>query len=79
MNAQPRWDETTELDFRAGDGIEVTRLWAKAIGRVWVAFRNHASGDELEVEVRDSESPLDVFRHPYAYAASRTPELLAAA
>lgn len=79
MNAQPRWDETTELDVRAGDGIEVTLLWAKAIGRVWVAVRNHASGDELEVEVRDSDSPLDVFRHPYAYAASRWPELLAAA
>ena len=79
MNEQPIWVETTDLDFRAGDGIEVTLLWAKAIGRVWVAVRNHVSGEEFAVEVRDTDSPLDVFRHPYAYAAARTPELLAAA
>jgi hypothetical protein len=72
-------DGTTDLDFRAADGIEVTLLWAKAAGRVWVAVRNHASGEEFEVEVRDTDRPLDVFRHPYAYAAARTPELLATA
>jgi hypothetical protein len=79
MNEQPTWDETTDLDFRTADGIEVTLLWAKAIGRVWVAVRNDHSGEEFEIEVRDTDSPLHVFRHPYAYAAARTPELLAAA
>ena len=78
MNGQPRWDETKDLDFRAADGIEVTLLWEKALGRVWVAVRNHTSGEDFEVEVRDSDNALDVFRHPYAYAAARTPELLAA-
>ena len=72
-------DEATDLDFRAGDGIEVTLLWAKAAGRVYVAVRNHSAGEEFEVEVRDDDSLMDVFRHRYAYAAARSPELLLAA
>jgi hypothetical protein len=79
MNPQPHVDETKDLDFRAADGVEVTLLWAKALGRAWVAVRNDSSGEEFEVEIRDGDNPLDVFRHPYAYAAARTPELLAAA
>lgn len=78
MNEQRHRDETRDLDFRAADGIEVTLLWEKALGRVWVAVRNRTSGEHFEVEVRDSDNALDVFRHPYAYAAARTPELLAA-
>lgn len=78
MSEQRIWGELRDLDYRAADGIEVTLLWAKAIGRVWVVVRNHASGEEFEVEVREDDNPLDVFRHPYAYAAARTPELLAA-
>lgn len=79
MNEQPHWNETQDLDFRAVDGIEVTLLWEKTLGRVWVGVRNHTSGEHFEVEVRESDNALDVFRHPYAYAAARTPELLAAA
>ena len=78
MNEQPHWNETKDLDFRAADGIEVTLLWEKTVGRVWVAVRNHDSGEDFEVEVRASDNALDIFRHPYAYAAARTPELLAA-
>jgi hypothetical protein len=73
MTPQPTWDETTDLDFRASDGIEVALLWAKRIGRVYVAVRNHRSGEDFEVDVRAGDSPLDVFRHPYAYAAAARP------
>ena len=79
MNTQQHWDETHDLDFRAANGVEVTLLWAKALNRVWVVVRNHRSGDEFEIEVRADDNPLDVFHHPYAYAAARMPELLAAA
>ena len=41
MNEQPHWNETQDLDFRAADGSEVTLLWEKTVGRVWVAVRNH--------------------------------------
>ena len=79
MGAQTHREGTKDLDFRAADGVEVTLLWAKALNRVWVAVRNHRSGEEFEIEVRADDNPLDVFHHPYAYAAARTPELLAAA
>ena len=77
MSAQTQWEE--DLDFRTADGVEVTLLWANALNRVWVAVHNHRSGEELEIEVRADDNPLDVVHHPYAYAASRKPELLAAA
>ena len=79
MDADTHWQETKDLDFRAADGVEVTLLWAKARNRVWVAVRNHRSGEEFELEIREDDNPLDVFNHPYAYAAARMPELLAAA
>ena len=79
MNAETHREGATDLDFRAADGVEVTLLWAKAVNRLWVAVRNHRSGEEFELEIRADDNPLDVFHHPYAYAAARMPELLAAA
>ena len=75
--ALARAAETKDLDIRA-DGVEVTLLWAMGLRRAW-GVRNHCSGEECEVEIRGFDYPLDVFRHPYAYAAARTPDLLAAA
>ena len=57
-----------ELAHRRSCGIDVRLIWDSA-------------GDGLTVEVRDGEAavlvvavggraPLDVFRHPYAYAAA---------
>ena len=58
-----------ELDSRTTDGIEVRLLWHAADSRVTVTASDTRSGEVLEVEVRDGERALDVFRHPYAYAA----------
>jgi hypothetical protein len=60
---------TIELDTRTTDGIEVRLLWSKAEDRVTVTVRDMRSGEFFEVAVRDHESALDVFHHPYAYAA----------
>jgi hypothetical protein len=57
-----------ELAHRHSCGIDVRLIWDPA-------------GDDLTVEVRDGDAaalvvavgeraPLDVFRHPYAYAAA---------
>ena len=57
-----------ELAYRRSCGIDVRLIWDPA-------------GDDLTVEVRDGDAaalvvavgeraPLDVFRHPYAYAAA---------
>ena len=58
-----------ELDSRTTDGIDVRLLWDKAEDRLSVIASDVRSGETVEVEVRDHERALDVFHHPYAYAA----------
>ena len=60
---------TRELDRRSNDGIDVRLLWREHDGRVLVAVRDAKTGDAFALEVREGERALDVFRHPYAYAA----------
>jgi hypothetical protein len=62
-------DTIIELDSRTTDGIDVRLLWHRAENRVTVIARDMRSGEVLEVVVRDHERALDVFHHPYAYAA----------
>ena len=77
----PATDATTlirELDCRHSDGIEVRLLWRPHDDVVLVAVSDARTGEAFAIEVRDGERPLDVFNHPYAYAASR-PKLAAIA
>jgi hypothetical protein len=63
---------TRELDSRTFDGIEVRLLWSEHDGRVLVAVNDSKTGDSFSLEVHEGEKAMDVFHHPYAYAASRT-------
>ncbi len=58
-----------ELDTRVNDGIHVRMLWCEHEQRVSVAVTDVKTGENFSIEVRDGERPLDVFHHPYAYAA----------
>jgi hypothetical protein len=60
---------TRELDRRTGDGIEVRLLWSQNNGRVTVAVTDTKTGEAFELPVREGERALEVFHHPYAYAA----------
>ena len=60
-----------ELHSRISDGIQVRLLWSREHDRVVVAIDDAKTGDAFTVDVRKDESPLDVFHHPYAYAALR--------
>jgi hypothetical protein len=60
---------TRELDTRMCDGIQVRLLWCEHDGRLWVAVLDTKTGDSFRLDVRDDEGPLDVFYHPFAYAA----------
>ena len=62
---------TRELDSRMGDGIRVRLLWHSVDSRVSVAVQDTRTGETFEVPVGDNDRPLDVFHHPYAYAAVR--------
>ena len=59
----------TELDHRSADGIEVSLLWSRATNRLLVAVDDSRSGESFKVPA-PAEKALDVFRHPFAYAAA---------
>ncbi len=59
----------TELDRRANDGIDVRLLWDRRDDRVLVAVDDAKTRDAFTVEVRDRRKALEVFHHPFAYAA----------
>jgi hypothetical protein len=44
-------------------------MWSAPEERVWVAVADHKSGSEFTVAVPERERALEVFHHPYAYAA----------
>src|SRR6185436_3869011 len=58
-----------ELDHRTSDRIDVWLLWRETDNQVLVSVADEKTGDQFTIEVRDGERPLDVFNHPYAYAA----------
>ena len=60
-----------ELDSRTSGGIHVRLLWHPRDGHVSVTVDDIKTGESFVLPVQDGERPLDVFRHPYAYAASR--------
>jgi hypothetical protein len=66
---QPSTQITRELDGRTADGIAVRLLWCQSDGRVTVAVTDTKTGGGFELPVREGERALDVFHHPYAYAA----------
>ena len=64
-------ESTRELDSRVSDGIRVRLLWHPDHGHVSVTVEEAKSGVIIDLPVRDGERALDVFHHPYAYAAIR--------
>jgi hypothetical protein len=60
-----------ELDSRISDGIHVRLLWHADNGRVSITVDDAKTGEAFELLVRDGERALDVFHHPFAYAARR--------
>ena len=60
-----------ELDSRLASGVQVRLLWRKVDDQLWVAVLDPRTGHGFCIRVREDERPLDVFNHPYAYAALR--------
>jgi hypothetical protein len=58
----------TELDHRSADGIEISLLWSRMTNQLMVAVADSRSGESFEVQAPPDRA-LDVFRHPFAYAA----------
>lgn len=68
MHAAPL-SSMQELDSRVNDGLHVRLLWSRHDDRPTVAVLDTKTGDSFHIRVRPGERALDVFHHPYAYAA----------
>jgi hypothetical protein len=66
----PDREERVELAQRQSSGIEVSLLWDRLRDVAAVRVLDQ-SGGNFELVLSKHESPLDVFHHPYAYAAMR--------
>lgn len=60
----------TELAQRTGDSVAVSLLWRREDNRLKVAVADTSTGEEFELDAHP-ENALDVFYHPFAYAAFR--------
>ncbi len=60
----------TELAVRESDGVTVTLYWTPGTDIIAIEVVDSGSGTGFEL-VLAGEPPLDVFYHPYAYAAAR--------
>lgn len=58
-----------ELDSRLVDGLHVRLWWDPAGDLLWVSVLDTRSGEAFSIEVKAGQAPLDVFRHPFAYAS----------
>lgn len=59
------------LAGRKNAGIQVTLLWAEDTNAVAVLVRDTGTDDQFELSVEPGANALDIFEHPYAYAAWR--------
>ena len=60
-----------ELAARHAGTTEVALLWSKWAHRAAVAVLDEGTGEYFELEIGEDDDPLDLFNHPYAYAAAR--------
>jgi hypothetical protein len=64
----------SELSSRSANGIDVALLWRQRDDTAVVIVVDHRTGEELALDVHDGDNALDIFHHPYAYAATRSLE-----
>ena len=57
-----------ELAYRESNGIAVTLFWHSGTNRLSVVVHDWRNGDWFELKAQAGNA-LDVFEHPYAYAA----------
>ena len=64
-----QWSATyTELAERTSDSVAVSLLWRREDNRLKVAVYDTTTGAQFELDAPPGNA-LDVFYHPFAYAA----------
>jgi hypothetical protein len=57
-----------ELAHRSTDGVDIRLFWSKPDNRLTVEVTDAKRGERFQLDA-PAEGALDVFYHPYAYAA----------
>jgi hypothetical protein len=57
-----------ELADRHSADLDVVLVWARRSGRLWVDVTHKRSGQVARIDATPANA-LDVFKHPFAYAA----------
>jgi hypothetical protein len=60
-----------ELAYRESDGLQVSLLWDERHDWLTVSVLDTKNGESFALEAA-REKALDVFHHPYSYAASHS-------
>ena len=80
MSIRLSFDHTPKLLASRHSGTtEIALLWSKRRHRAAVAVDDQATGEHFELEINPGDNPLDLYYHPYPYAASRHPSARARA
>ena len=71
MSSATTLTDTRELDYRIADGVEVALLWHASRDFLSVVVSDARIGETFELVLDQRDDAMDVFHHPYAYAAHR--------
>lgn len=71
MSTAATTTDIRELDHRTADGVEVALLWHASRDFLSVVVSDTRAGEAFELVLDERDDALDVFHHPYAYAAYR--------
>ena len=71
MSTATTHTDTRELDYRTADGVEVALLWHAGRNFLSVVVSDARVGEIFELVLDERDDAMDVFHHPYAYAAHR--------
>jgi len=68
--------DAVELDARSAAGMTVLLVWHPSTDGLTVCVHDERNGEGFDLVV-EARNALDAFRHPYAYYAQGTRELVA--
>jgi hypothetical protein len=71
MSAGTDQSNLSELSSRSANGLDVALLWRRFDNTAIVVVVDHDAGAAFQLDVRENDNALDIFHHPYAYAAHR--------
>jgi hypothetical protein len=71
MTSVTAYPGTRELAYRSNDGMDVALLWHTATGLLSVVVDDSRTDERFELVLDHDDRAIDVFHHPFAYAARR--------